>query len=324
MLKKPFQLGELTLPSNVFCAPLAGCSDYPFRKMLSLYRPGLFFCEMVHMNALIRHDEGTYRLLDYSRDMHPIGAQICGTDPKIAGQAAKIIEDLGFDVIDLNCGCPVDKVVKDGSGSGMLKKPHQIGDIIDNIVKAVTIPVTVKIRAGWDDDQIVAAKITEIAEAAGAKLITIHGRTREQGYSGLANRSYIKAAKEAAKAIKVFGNGDIFDAKSAEEMFTQTGCDGILVARGSFGQPWIFEDIYLHFQNKEPKKRNLASLRDHLLQHLGYIASYASERKALLDLRRVGNWYLKNIERGKQLRESLVRCQKVSEVEQLILSYAWE
>ena len=144
--------------------------------MTSRFRPGLIYCEMVKMEALTRYDTGTFRLLDYDKSMHPIGAQIVGSNPKLAGHAAQIIEELGFDVVDLNCGCPVDKVTKDGSGSGLLKEPEKIGEIIANMVAAVSIPVTVKIRAGWEEGRIAAADITEIAEKAGAKAITIHGQ----------------------------------------------------------------------------------------------------------------------------------------------------
>jgi nifR3 family TIM-barrel protein len=146
-LLTPIFLGNLKLPNNVFYAPLAGCSDYPFRWMSSQYSPGLIFCEMVKMDALIRNDPVTLHMLDYDTSMHPIAAQLCGSKPQIAGKAAKIIEDLGFDAVDLNCGCPVDKVTKDGSGSGMLKNPQLIGEVLANMVAAVKIPVTVKIRA---------------------------------------------------------------------------------------------------------------------------------------------------------------------------------
>src|SRR6185437_6206308 len=207
MLKKPFQLGNLTLPSNIFCAPLAGCSDLPFRRMTSKYRPGLIYCEMVKMDALVRHDPHTYRLLDFEADMHPIGGQICGSKPQYAGKSAKIIEELGFDVVDLNCGCPVDKVTKDGSGSGMLKTPELIGEILSNMTAAVKIPVTVKIRAGWDEKSLNAAEIVQIAEQAGAAAICVHGRTREQGYKGPANWDWIRECKRAAKKIQVIGNG---------------------------------------------------------------------------------------------------------------------
>ncbi len=219
----PLQLGSLKLPNRVIYSPLAGCSDLPFRRMAAKFRPGLIYCEMVKLEALTRGDPHTFHLLDYESDMHPIGAQVCGAKPGLAAEAARIIEDLGFDVVDLNCGCPVDKVTKDGSGSGMLKNPELIGEVIANMVAAVQIPVTVKIRAGWDDNSITAATITQIAEKAGAKAIAIHGRTREQAYRGPANWDHIKACKEVAKEIYVFGNGDVFDAEAGLNMFSQTG-----------------------------------------------------------------------------------------------------
>ena len=180
--KSPYFLKNLELSSNIFCSPLAGCSDLPFRRMTSFFSPGLIFCEMVKMDALIRHDPNTYRLLDYEKEMHPIGAQLCGSKVDLAAPCARIIEDLGFDVIDLNCGCPVDKVTKDGSGSGLLKDPNKIGEILEKMVNAVSIPVTVKVRAGWNEEEINAPLITQIAEEAGAAAIFVHGRTRAQGY----------------------------------------------------------------------------------------------------------------------------------------------
>src|SRR3990172_2025748 len=191
-LKRPFFLGKLKLSSNIFCAPLAGCSDLPFRRMTSFYQPGVLFCEMVKMDALIRNEPKTLEMLQFEKEMHPIGGQLFGSKPAIAGPCAKILEDLGFDSIDLNCGCPVDKVTKDGSGSGMLRNPTLIGEVIANMVAAVKIPVTVKIRIGWDLDSIVAPLVTQIAEEAGAAAICIHVRTRAQAYRGPANWDYIR------------------------------------------------------------------------------------------------------------------------------------
>lgn len=182
MLRRPFQLGNLTLPSNIFCAPLAGCSDFPFRKMTTSYQPGLVFCEMVKMDALVRYDPHTLRMLDYEGGMHPIGAQLCGSKAHLAAKSARIIEELGFDVVDLNCGCPVDKVTKDGSGSGLLKNPELVGEIIANMVSAVKIPVTVKVRAGWDEGSLNAAEITAIAEKQALKLFVC---TAGQGSRGI-------------------------------------------------------------------------------------------------------------------------------------------
>lgn len=323
MLKRPFQLGKLQLPSNIFCAPLAGCSDLPFRRMTSPYKPGLIYCEMVKMDALVRHDPHTYRLLDYEASMHPIGGQICGSKPHLAGKSAKIIEDLGFDVVDLNCGCPVDKVTKDGSGSGMLKTPYRIGEIISNMVAAVKIPVTVKIRAGWDESLINAVEITRIAEQAGAAAICVHGRTREQGYKGPANWDWIRASKEAAKNIIVIGNGDLFDAESAVRMFEHTGCDALLVSRGTFGQPWIVEDIYRRLSGESLPVRTPLDYRDALLEHLAHVVSYGNDRKAAMDMRRIGCWYLKRGKGTRKLREMLNRSKVIAEIRDLILNYSW-
>jgi nifR3 family TIM-barrel protein len=320
-LQVPFQLGAIQLPNNIFYAPLAGCSDYPFRQMSANYHPGLLYCEMVKMDALVRFDQGTFHILDYARRMHPIGGQICGSKPEIAGQAAKIIEDLGFDVVDLNCGCPVDKVTKDGSGSGMMKNPALIGEVLEKMVAAVKIPVTVKIRAGWDENLINAPLITQIAEQAGAKAICIHGRTRQQGYRGAANWDWIKACKEVAKSIKIIGNGDIFDALAAEKIFGHTGCDAILVSRGTLGQPWIVEDIIRKLQGEEPRSRTLEDCRQALLEHFNYTINYQQTRRAVVDMRRVGCWYLKKSAGTRAFREQISRAESIEQVQDLILNF---
>jgi tRNA-dihydrouridine synthase B len=323
MLKRPFQLGSLQLPSNIFCAPLAGCSDLPFRRMTTAYQPGLVYCEMVKMDALVRHDPHTYRLLDYETSMHPIGAQLCGSKPQFAGKSARILEDLGFDVIDLNCGCPVDKVTKDGSGSGLLKNLNLIGEILTNIIASVKIPVTLKIRAGWDEDSIVGPEIVHVAEKAGAQAIAIHGRTREQGYKGHANWDWIRDCKQAAKKILVIGNGDLFDAPSVERMFLHTGCDAVLLSRGTFGTPWIIEDVYRQLLGQSPILRTPFDYRDALLQHLEHVSLYHHPRKAAMDLRRIGCWYLKKGQGTRRLRESLNKSRTLEEIRSLILDYPW-
>ncbi|MEX0961251.1 MAG: tRNA dihydrouridine synthase DusB [Simkaniaceae bacterium] len=315
---QPIQIGSLSLKSNVFYAPLAGCSDYPFRQMSNHCRPGLFFTEMVKMDALIRYDQSTFRLLDYDGSMHPIGGQLVGSKSEIAGKAAKIIEELGFDLIDLNCGCPVDKVTKDGSGSGLLKTPQKIGEILSNMINAVSIPVTLKIRIGWDENAINAAQITKIAEKAGASAITIHGRTRAQGYKGSADLNPILEAKKEANKIMVIGNGDIFSGEDAEKMFEYTGCDGILVARGSLGTPWIHEDIVRHLNRLEPINRSPQFIKETLLNHLSLILSYQPKRRALLDLRRISCWYFKKGTGTKKLRESLCRISDLKEAYKII------
>lgn len=319
-----FSIGSASLPNKILYAPLAGCSDLPFRRMACKYRPGIVYCEMVKIDALIRHDPHTYRMLDYLPDMHPIGAQICGSKPKIAAEAARIIEGLGFDVLDFNCGCPVDKVTKDGSGSGMLKTPYLIGEVLSAVIAAVRIPVTVKIRVGWDDQSINAVEITRIAEQAGAKAITIHGRTREQGYKGRANRDHIRACKAAAKQILVIGNGDVFDAESAQHMFSHTECDAVLVARGTMGQPWVVQDILRSLEGQDPIQRTVDDLRSALLEHFDYIVQYQPERQALLDMRRVGCWYLKRCVGVKDLRIQINKAASTLEAFSHIDRFPWD
>ncbi|SCA63051.1 Probable tRNA-dihydrouridine synthase [Chlamydiales bacterium SCGC AG-110-M15] len=317
-LQTPFKLGNIELPSNVWCSPLAGWSDLPFRKMTAKSNPGLIFCEMVKMDALVRHDVNTYHILDFEKDTHPIGAQIVGSKPKLAGQAAKIIEDLGFDVVDLNCGCPVDKVTRGGGGSGLLKQPELIAEILCEMVAAVNIPVTVKIRAGWDEGLINSVLITELAEKAGAKAISVHGRTRKQAYKGPANWDYIRACVEAANDIKVIGNGDVFDGPAAERMFIETGCDGVLVSRGTIGNPFLPEDIYRHLNGLEPLERSFQDRCDVLLEHFHHCLEYQSEYKAVLAMRRLGIWYFKTAGVMKDFRRSISKVNTREEAYQIL------
>jgi len=319
--KSPFQIGSCQLPNNILYAPLAGCSDFPYRKMSSKYRPGLMVCEMVKMDALIRNDPNTFHMLDYDKEMHPIAGQLCGSKPEMAGKAARIIEELGFDTVDLNCGCPVDKVTKDGSGSGLLKNPQLIGEILSNMVAAVKIPVTVKIRAGWDESQINAPLITQIAEQAGAKAICIHGRTRKQAYKGPANWDYIKACKEVAKEIKIIGNGDVMDGPSAQRMFEHTGCDAVLVARGTMGSPWIVEDIIRYLSGQDVVERSMDERRQVLLEHFLQTLDYHHARRVAVDMRRVGCWYFKKSSGTRGFRDAISRAENPEIVKDLILNF---
>lgn len=317
-LRAPYRLGSLELPNNVFYSPLAGCSDFPFRKMAAKWRPGLFFCEMVKMDALVRNDPNTFRILDYEKEMHPIAAQVCGSKPELAATCAKILESLGFCLIDLNCGCPVDKVTKDGSGSGMLRTPERIGEIISNMVAAVDVPITVKIRAGWDEESINAPLITQIAESAGAKAIFIHGRTRKQAYRGPANWSSIREAKQVAKSIQVFGNGDVVDGRSALSMFDETGCDGVLLSRGTMGNPWIVEDVIGYLTGHPEVDRTQNEYRDALLEHLELIAHYQPYKRFIQDARRIGCWYIKKACGTREFRQKMSSAESMEEVFDLV------
>ncbi|MCK4934643.1 MAG: tRNA dihydrouridine synthase DusB [Simkaniaceae bacterium] len=322
-LIKPLKLGSLTLKNNIIYAPLAGCSDVPFRQMSALYSPGLMYCEMVKMDALVRDDKNTFRMLDFEPCNVPIGAQLCGSKKELAAPSARIIEDLGFDVIDLNCGCPVDKVTKDGSGSGLLKTPDLIGEILTNIVNTVSIPVTVKIRIGWDMQSIVAAEVTKIAEQAGAKIIFIHGRTRVQGYKGPACWDLIRESKKVAEKIHVVGNGDIFDGNAAIKIFNETNCDGVLISRGTMGKPWIAEDIKRACNNLNPLEFSGIEYRDILLKHMDFITNYNIERRAILDMRRVGCWYFRSRPGTKKLRMAINQAKSLQEIHDLINNFDW-
>lgn len=323
-LKQPFKLGKITLPNNIFYAPLAGCSDYPFRMMSAKYRPGLIYCEMVKMDALVRNDPGTFHILDYDKSMHPIGGQLCGSKPELAGTAARIIEELGFDVVDLNCGCPVDKVTKDGSGSGMLKNPQLIGEVLTEMIAKVKIPVTVKIRAGWDEGSINAVEITKIAQQAGAAAICIHARTRQQAYRGPAHWDWIKACKEAAPGMTIIGNGDLFTADAVLKMYQQTQCDAVLISRGTLGQPWIVEDAIRHLRGETVGMRDVEECRAALLEHFEHTLQYHHARKAVIDMRRVGCWYLKKAAGTRAFREKISRATSVDEVRVLISECSFE
>jgi len=323
--KEHFQIGDLQLESNIFYAPLAGCSDYPYRKMGSKFRPGLMWCEMVKMEPLVRYEPKTYQLLDVDHSLGTIvGAQLCGSNPAIAGQAAAIIEELGFPIIDLNCGCPVDKVTKDGSGSGLLKTPQKIGEILSNMVARVKIPVTLKIRAAWDDDdEIVTPLITEIAEAAGAKAICIHGRTREQGYRGNANWETIKMAKQAAKNIVVIGNGDLFSAEAVYKMGQETGCDAFLIARGTMGRPWFVDEVRA-FSKGEPFSYSHDQKLEALLEHFEMIQAYQNDRRALTDMRRVGPWYFSDTPGAKVVRHTIAHATSLDQIREFLAQLSEE
>lgn len=322
----PLALEKVLLPSRILYAPLAGCSDFPFRKQSAKYRPGLMFCEMVKMEALVRFDSKTLHLLDYAADMHPIGAQLCGSNPAIAGEAAKIVENLGFDTIDLNCGCPVDKITKDGSGSGLLRNPYRIGEILHEMKKAVSIPVTLKIRAGWDEKQICVGEIVAIAEEAGAAAVCVHGRTREQGYSGPADWNYIRMAKEAARKIKVIGNGDIVDGPSAARMFAETGCDALLIGRGTLGTPWIAEEVRSYLNGEAHASEDSEKCRQGLFDHFLEVCRYHPDQRIPIEMRRIGCWYLKKGAGMRRFREKISRATTLAEVEELLrfCSPEWE
>lgn len=311
------------LKSPVVYAPLAGFSDYPYRCMSAQYTPSLMFCEMVKVEGLHYSPARTLKLLDYSEHMRPIGGQLCGSKPEMAGEAAKVLEGLGFDLIDLNCGCPTDRITKDGSGSGLLKSPETIGKILESIIEAVKIPVTVKIRSGWDSHTINVEETVRIIREAGGSAVFVHGRTRAQGYVGPSNLEYIRRAKAAAgKDLLVFGNGDVFSPEAAKHMLESTGCDGVLVARGTMGAPWIGAQIEEYLRTGTYHRPSFLARKEAFVQHLSFVEEYyKSEAKFLTETRKLCGHYLTSASHVRILRSALSKATSIREVYQLIAAY---
>ncbi len=317
--QKNFTVGNLTLLNNIIYAPVAEYTDFAYRRLIRDFHKGLMFCEMIKMEALIR-DKST-RLLKYTKQMKPIGAQLVGSNANIAPDAAKKLQDLGFDLIDLNCGCPSFKITKDGSGAAMLKTPKLIFEILKKIVKAVKIPVSVKIRLGWDENSIVASEIVKIAKDAGCSMITIHGRTKKQGFSGRSNLEQIKLCKTIAKNdILVIGNGDLYTPEDVERMFDYTKVDGVMIARGMLSSVWLSSDIESYFTKKQ--KLNI-SKKQVLLKYISYLVEEKKE-KAIFDLRRMSGWILKEMKDIKALRVAINLAKSIDESIKLIESFDWQ
>ena len=238
-MKMQWKIGNVQIDNPFVLAPMAGVTDLPFRTLCKEQGAGLICMEMISAKALQYKNKNTKALLAIHPDEYPVSLQLFGSDPKIMSEMAKMIEELPFQILDINMGCPVPKVVRNGEGSALMKNPELVHEIVSAVSKAIKKPVTVKIRKGFDDDNINAVEIAKIIEDAGGAAVAVHGRTREQYYSGKADWDIIRQVKEAV-SIPVIGNGDVVDAASAEALVEQTGCDGIMIGRGAEGNPWIF------------------------------------------------------------------------------------
>lgn len=248
MCMSELKIGNVTLESNVILAPMAGVCDLPFRLLCSETGAGMVCMEMVSAKAIFYNNKNTEQLLRIHPKEGPTSLQLFGSDPVILSEMAKRIEERPFAVLDLNMGCPVPKVVNNGEGSALMKNPLLAGKIIEAVVKAIQKPVTVKIRKGFDEAHGNAVEMAKIAEACGASAVAVHGRTREQYYSGKADWECIAQVKQAVK-IPVIGNGDVVDGPSAEALLTQTGCDGVMIGRASQGNPWIFREVRRYLED---------------------------------------------------------------------------
>ena len=300
---KPLKIGKVTLPNNLILAPMAGVTDLPFRLLCSRQGVGLCCMEMVSAKAILYKNKNTESLLEIHRDEGPVSLQLFGSDPKILSEMAKKIEERPFSVLDINMGCPVPKVVNNGEGSALMKNPKLVEEIVSSVVKAVQIPVTVKIRKGFDEEHVNAVEIAKIAEAAGAAAVAVHGRTREQYYAGAADWEIIAKVKEAL-TIPVIGNGDVTDGQSAERLLTQTGCDGVMIGRAARGNPWIFSQVaaYLEDGTVLPKP-DIEEVKKTILEHARLQLETKGEYTGIREMRKHVSWYTTGYPNSARLRQ---------------------
>ena len=312
------KIGNLKLSNNVFLAPMAGVTDKAARQIAKPFGPGLMYTEMVSGKALLYNNQKTEVMLDSSPEEQPIAAQLFGHEPNVLAEIAYKAQEAGAKIIDINMGCPAPKIVNNGDGSAIMKNPFLAGEIVRAVVGASSVPVTVKIRKGWDDASVNAVDVAKIAEESGASAITVHGRTRSEFYSGKADLDIIKAVKTAVK-IPVIGNGDIIDEESAKNMLSYTNCDGIMIGRGSEGNPWIFREV-LHFLETGEKlpKPTSEERKEIMLKHLDLLVLYKGEHRGILESRKQMAWYIKGIKDGARLREEIFRALTPDEMKKII------
>ena len=311
---KQLGIGSVTLENNLILAPMAGVTDLPFRLLCKEQGAGLLCMEMVSAKAILYKNKNTEELLSIDEREHPVSLQLFGSDPDIMAQIAHQIEERPFDILDINMGCPVPKVVNNGDGSALMKNPVLAGKIIEKTVNAVKKPVTVKIRKGFDDEHINAVEMAHIAEESGAAAIAVHGRTREQYYSGNADWEIIRKVKEAV-SIPVIGNGDLTCAKDVEKMAEETGCDGFMIGRGVQGNPWLFHQILHYFETgEELKKPSFEEVTQMLLRHAAMQLEFKGEYTGIREIRKHAAWYTAGYKNSSKLRG---RINEVENYEQL-------
>ena len=315
------KIGNIQLENNLSLGPMAGVTDLTFRLICKEKQCGLVYTEMVSAKGICYGDKNTEALLKIEEGEKPVSLQIFGSDPECMARAAEKLNKQEHAILDINMGCPTPKIVKNGDGSALMRDPELAGRIVKAVVGATDRPVTVKIRKGWDETQINAVELAQILEANGAQAIAVHGRTREQFYSGKADWDIIRRVK-AAVSIPVIGNGDIFSVEDAMQMMTQTNCDGLMVARGAQGNPWIFERI-AHYQKTgillpEPsieEKINTA------LKHMEMIIEEKGEYIGVREMRKHVAWYLKGIRHSAQIRRKINQMNSKEDFRELLLNF---
>lgn len=312
------QIGNVTLPNPVVLAPMAGVTDLPFRLLCKEQGAGLLCMEMVSAKAIYYKNKNTQELMRILPEERPVSLQLFGSDPEIMSEMAKQIEEKPFDILDVNMGCPVPKVVNNGEGSALMKNPKLVREIVTAMAKAIKKPLTVKIRKGFDDDHVNAVEIAKIIEDSGAAAIAVHGRTRQQFYSGKADWEIIRKVKEAV-SIPVIGNGDVDSPQKAKALLEETGCDGVMIGRAAQGNPWIFAQTAEYLEHGTvPKKPELSEVKEMIRRHAGLQMKYKSELTAMREMRKHVAWYTAGYPHSAQLRAAVNEVQSMEELEQLL------
>ncbi len=316
------KIGNQTISGNVFLAPMAGVTDLPFRLMCKKMGCGMVYTEMVSAKGLYYGDYKTEELLAIDEREKPVAIQIFGSDPDIMGRAAYTLNDRENIILDINMGCPTPKIVRNGDGSALMKNPRLAGEVIKAVVKESVKPVTVKIRKGWDDNSINAVEMAKIIEDSGGSAVTLHGRTREEFYSGKADWSIITEVKGAV-GIPVIGNGDVFSALDAEELLKQTHCDGIMVGRGAQGNPWIFKQIK-HFveTGQHMQEPSIGERVAVAMKHMDLVMEAKGEYVAIREMRKHIAWYMKGSKNSAQLRNQINRVESYSTLKEMLEEYS--
>ncbi|MCI7088026.1 MAG: tRNA dihydrouridine synthase DusB [Lachnobacterium sp.] len=317
---KPLKIGSVTLPNNLILAPMAGVTDLPFRLLCKEQGAGLLCMEMVSAKAILYKNRNTESLLEIDPRENPVSLQLFGSDQEIISTIAHQIEERPFDILDLNMGCPVPKIVNNGEGSALMKNPKLAGEIIRRTVRAIDKPVTVKIRKGFDDEHINAVEMAKIAEDAGAAAVAVHGRTREQFYSGKADWDIIRQVKEAV-SIPVIGNGDLLTAEDVIAMEAQTGCDGFMIARGAQGNPWIFRQILHYFETGEHlAKPTIEEVTQMILRHARMMLEFKGEYIGIREIRKHAAWYTAGYPNSARLRVAINNVESFEALEELLMN----